>query len=70
MDKQFLNIYTMVESYDYMSSGEIEKIKSHLSSDNDSMKRRDYDCPQNKWELTLPSKETRLKNRKKRKYKK
>ena len=53
-----------------MSSGEIEKIKSHLSSDNDSMKRRDYDCPQNKWELTLPSKETREKNRKKRKYKK
>ena len=66
MDKQFVNIYTMVESYDYMSSGEIEKI----NSDNDSMKRRDYDCPQNKWELTLPSKETREKNRKKRKYKK
>lgn len=70
-DEWYLNNYPMVESYNFMSSGEIEKIKSHLASnDNDDLKKRDYETPVNKWELSQPSKENRLKNRNKRKSKK
>lgn len=63
-----------VESYDYMSYDEIEVIKQRMSESSNQCQEadmsRDYDSPVNKWELSVPSKETRLKNRKKRKYKK
>lgn len=68
-DEWYLNNYPMVESLDIMSSGEIDILKSQMAS-YDEVKQRDYDHPSNKWETSLPSKETRLKNRKKRKSKK
>lgn len=63
-----------VDSYDYMSYDEIEVIKQRMSESSNQWQEsdmvRDYDTPVNKWELSQPSKEKRLKNRNKRKSKK
>lgn len=69
-DEWYLNNYPMIETIDLMTSGEIELIKSNIAKYDDSVKKRDDEHPSNKWEQSLPSKETRLKNRKKRKSKK
>lgn len=67
IENMFYN-YVMDEYCGSMSSGEIDIIKSQIAGDE--VKKRDYDTPVNKWELSQPSKEKRLKNRNKRKSKK
>lgn len=63
-----------VDSCDYMSYDDIEVIKQRMSESSNQWQEtdmaRDYDHPSNKWELSQPSKEKRLKNRNKRKSKK
>ena len=73
IENMFYN-YVMDEYCDFMSSGEIEVIKQRMSESSNQWQEsdmaRDYDTPVNKWELSQPSKEKRLKNRNKRKSKK
>lgn len=73
IENMFYN-YVMDEYCGFMSSGEIEVIKQRMSESSNQWQEsdmvRDYDTPVNKWELSQPSKEKRLKNRNKRKSKK
>ena len=67
-DDWYFNNNLMNNPYVFIPSGETDVIKSQVVGHE--VKKRDYDTPVNKWELSIPSKETRLKNRKKRKSKK
>lgn len=72
IENMFYN-YVMDEYCGFMSSGEIEVIKQRMSESSNQWQESDMardDTPVNKWELSQPSKEKRLKNRNKRKSKK